>query len=108
MMGAICWKCSVCGVSAKQQGQKNSEGRKYGQNSALRDTLSFGECRAPSISMRQALSAFTSGWSTAKRSGEQVEIKRVTEIQMYFFSGYEVTLSAVKITAALQKSGTSK
>lgn len=43
-----------------------------------------------------------------KRSGEQVEIKRVTEIQMYFFSGDEVTLSAVKITAALQKSGTSK
>lgn len=54
----------------------------------------------PSISMRQALSAFTSGWSTVKRSGEQVEIKRVTEIQMYFFSGDEVTLSAVKITAA--------
>lgn len=34
------------GVSVKQHKRMNSKGRKYGWNSALKDTLSFGECRA--------------------------------------------------------------
>lgn len=49
---------------------------------------------SPSISMREVLSPFMSKWSTVKRRGQQAEIKRVTESQIYF-SGYEVILSAV-------------
>lgn len=55
---------------------------------------------SPSISMRRVLSASMSEWSTEKQSGQQAEIKRVTEFQIYF-PGYEVILSAVEITAAL-------
>lgn len=50
---------------------------------------------SPSISMRLVLSAFMSEWSTVERSGQQEEIKRVTDSQIYFFCLWSYTLSCL-------------
>lgn len=49
----------------------------------------------PSISMREALSAFMSEWSTVERSGQHGEIKRVADFQIYFFSLWSYTFSCL-------------
>lgn len=50
---------------------------------------------SPSISMREVLSAFMSEWSTVERSGQQAEIKRVTDFQIYFFCLWSYTFSCL-------------